>query len=138
MQLTQVTDTLYVQEKIIHRAPHGINVTGVWTPSPVYLIYREKVLYIMANIFQENAAWTFVKLSHRSLGGCNIYQDIFNHFIGPNNIDNLATAANLTLSKTIYEGYEKRWNFERYVNTPVRQNPVLQGLVQYIYSRIDK
>ena len=96
-----------VQEEMINRAPHGSMIAGAWTPSPVYLNNRQKVFDIMAKIFRENAAWTYVKPSQRSRDGRKAYHDIFNHFLGPNNVDNLATAAESTLTKTTYEG-EKR------------------------------
>ena len=103
-----------------------------------YTLSAERIYSASWPHFFEKAAWTYVKPSQWSCDGHKAYQDIFDHFIGPNNVDNLSTAAKLTLSKTTYERQKKQYNFEKYVNTHVHQNSVLEGVVQYGYSGIDE
>ena len=62
---------------------------------------------------------------------------MYNHYLGPNNVDNMAPMAERKLETTAYQGEKKRWDFERYVRQHVDQHSVLQGLTEHGYSGID-
>ena len=62
---------------------------------------------------------------------------LFDHYLGPNNTDNLASAAERKLETTTYTREGKRWNFEKYVRLHVEQHSILEGLVEHGYSGID-
>lgn len=38
------------------------------------------------------------------------------HYLGPNNVDSMATKAEQKLQLTVYNGKQRRRNFEKYVN----------------------
>ena len=62
---------------------------------------------------------------------------LFDHYLGPNNADNLASAAERKLETTTYTREGKHWNFEKYVQLHVEQHSIIEGLVEHGYSGID-
>jgi hypothetical protein len=68
--------------------------------------------------------------------GCT-YDLIFDHYIGPNNVGNIANATETKLSSTLYNGKKKRFTWETYVRIHTEQHSVLNGLKEYGCSGID-
>jgi hypothetical protein len=62
---------------------------------------------------------------------------LFDHFIGPNNVGNMTSAAETKLNGTLYNGEKKRLTWETYVRIHMEQHSVLNGLKDYGYARID-
>ncbi|KAI2495418.1 hypothetical protein MHU86_19093 [Fragilaria crotonensis] len=65
------------------------------------------------------------------------YLALWTHYLGPNNVDNMATQAEQKLQSTVYNGEQRRWDFEKYINVHKQQHSILEGLVEYGYSGID-
>jgi hypothetical protein len=126
------------QDEMIARAPHhSIDADGTKVPDPVYLVNREKVWEIIASITRDKDAWTYVRPAQKHRDGRAAYQNLFTHFLGPNNVDNMATLAEDKLKSTVYHGEQRRWDFQRYVNVHKQQHSVLEGLVEHGYAGID-
>lgn len=126
-----------IQEEMIARAPHFSIVAGVRVPDPTYLINREKVWEIIACITREQTSWTYVKPAQRTRDGRMAYKNLYTHFLGPNNVDNMVTMAEQKLTSTVYNGAQRRWDFERYVNVHKSQHSIMEGLVEHGYNGID-
>ena len=60
-----------------------------------------------------------------------------NHYLGENNVNNISSRAEPKLKDTSYSGEKRRWNFEKYIKTHVKQHAILTGLVEHRYSGID-
>jgi hypothetical protein len=126
------------QDEMIARAPHySIDADGHKIPDPVYLVNREKVWEIIASITRDKDAWTYVRPAQKHRDGRAAFHNLFTHFLGPNNVDNMATLAEDKLKSTVYHGEQRRWDFERYVNVHKQQHSVLEGLVEHGYAGID-
>lgn len=126
-------------DEMIRRAPHGMmNNVGEWIPDPVFIANREKVWDIIAQITRDQPCWTYVKPAQRTRDGRAAFLGLYNHFLGPNNVDNMASKAEKTLEATTYKGESRRWNFERYVNLQMQQHSILEGLVAHGYAGIDE
>ena len=121
--------------EMTERAPHT-DANGVHLP--VYLRDREKVWDLLARMCRQEECWTYIRSAQRARNGRAAYWQLYNHFLGPNNVDNMATEAETRLDKTIYTGEKKRWNFERYVRTHVEQHTILEGLTEFGYAGIDE
>ncbi|KAI2496193.1 hypothetical protein MHU86_18332 [Fragilaria crotonensis] len=65
------------------------------------------------------------------------FNGLYQHFLGPNNVDNMATQAEDKLKNTVYNGEQRRWDFERYVNVHKQQHSIMEGLVEHGYTGID-
>ena len=83
--------------------------------------------------------WTYVKSDQRTRDGRKSYRDLWDHFLGLDNVDNMASEAERILVATYYSGECKRLNFERYVKIKKDQHHILEGLKEHgyvgIYSR---
>ena len=122
-------------DEMIARAPHK-DVADAYLP--VYLSDRQKVWKLLADICRDTECWTYIKPAQRTRNGRLAFEKLYGHYLGPNNVDNMATAAEKKLATVRYDGEKKRWNFERYVRTQVDQHSILEGLVEYGYSGIDE
>jgi hypothetical protein len=123
------------QEEMIARAPI-VDENGNFTL--VYIADRTKVWELIATMCREQECWTYVKPAQRQRDGRKAYWDLFNHYLGRNNVGVMANAAENKLQNTSYNGEKKRWTFERYVRTHVEQHTILEGLREHGYSGIDE
>lgn len=127
-----------IQDEMIARAPHyTINAANVKVPDPTYLVNREKVWDIISKITREHSCWTYVKPAQRTRDGRMAFLNLHQHFLGPNNVDNMATLAEDKLKNTVYNGEQRRWDFERYVNVHKQQHSIMEGLIEHGYTGID-
>jgi hypothetical protein len=62
---------------------------------------------------------------------------LFDHFLGPNNVGNMASTADTKLTGTLYNGEKKRFTWETYLRIHTEKKSVLNGLKDYGYARID-
>jgi len=128
-----------VTDEMIGRASHGTpNAAGVWVDDPVYTQNKERVWDIIAQITREHPCWTYVKPAQRTRDGRAAYFGLYNHYLGPNNVDNMASMAEKRLAAATYKGETRRWDFERYVNVQKQQHTILEGLTAHGYAGIDE
>ena len=93
------------QDKMIARAPHFMpDNHGTRIPDPVYLVNREKVWDIISKITRYHSSWTYVKPAQRTRDSRLAFNALYQHFLGPNNVDNMATQAEDKLKSTVYNG----------------------------------
>jgi hypothetical protein len=127
-----------VQDAMIARARHfTTEADGTRLLDPVYTTNREKVYEIIAKITRDHTCWTYVKPAQRTRDGRLAYQGLYQHFLGPNNVDNMATMAEDKLKSTVYNGEQRRWDFEKYINVHKSQHSIMEGLVEHGYTGID-
>jgi hypothetical protein len=62
---------------------------------------------------------------------------LFDHFLGPKNVGNMASAAETKLTGTLYNGEKKRFTWEIYVRINLEQHSVLNQLKDCDYAGID-
>jgi hypothetical protein len=123
------------QEEMIARAPFWSSVVGTYEPS--YLTDRERVWELISALTRDHECWSYVKPAQRARDGRAAFRALFDHYLGPNNVDNSATEAERKLTATNYNGEKRRWNFERYVRVHVDQHQALNNLKAYGYAGID-
>ncbi|KAI2493979.1 hypothetical protein MHU86_20553 [Fragilaria crotonensis] len=137
-----------IQDQMIARAPHYVvntagvphyvvNTAGVRTLDPTYIINREKVWEIISRITRDLSCWTYVKPAQKTRDGRMAYNSLYLHYLGPNNVDNMAAMAEDKLKSTVYNGEQRRWDFEKYVNVHKQQHSIMEGLVEHGYTGID-
>ncbi|KAI2506147.1 hypothetical protein MHU86_8282 [Fragilaria crotonensis] len=76
-------------------------------------------------------------LGERKIPLAMAFLSLYQHFLGPNNVDNMATLAEDKLKNTVYNGEQRRWDFERYVNVHKQQHSIMEGLIEHGYTGID-
>jgi hypothetical protein len=117
-----------VDQEMTARAPH--------TGRP-FVNDRRKVWDIMSNICGKHSCFVYIKPALRTRNGRDAYMLLFDHFLGPNNVGNMAIEAETKLISTLYNGETKRFTWETYVRIHTEQHSFLNGLKDYGYAGID-
>ena len=76
---------------------------------------------------REHECWTYVCPAQRHRDGRLAYQGLKGHYLGFNNVDNMATKAERTIQAATYHGELRRWNFDRYVKLHVNNFNILKN-----------
>jgi hypothetical protein len=117
-----------VDQEMMARAPH----TGRY-----FVDDRRKVWDIMSNICGKHSCFLYIKPALWTRNGRDAYMLHFDHFLGPNNVGNMASEADTKLNGTLYNSEKKRFTWETYVRIHTEQHSVLNGLKYYGYAGID-
>jgi hypothetical protein len=117
-----------VDQEMTARVPH--------TGRP-FVNDRRKVWDIMSNLCGKHSYFVYIKPALRTRNGRDAYMLLFDHFLGPNNVGNIASEAETKLTSTLYNGEKKRFTSETYVMIHTEQHSVLNGLKDYRYTGID-
>ena len=128
-------------DELIGRAP--IRVGG--NPVPNFLADNIKVWELLSGLMRKHTCWTYVKPFQRARDGRGAFLALRDHYLGPNNVDNMASLAEKKLAMTTYTGERRtytgerrRWTFEKYVTLHKDQHSILEGLTEHGYAGIDK
>jgi len=62
---------------------------------------------------------------------------LYAHYLGPNNVGNMAGEAETVLNMVQYHGEKRQWNFEKYALMHLRQHLILEALMAHGYVGID-
>jgi hypothetical protein len=91
----------------------------------------------MANITRAHDFWTYAKPEQRTKNGRRAFLLLWDQFLGPNNVDNIASEAEAKLGSVSYTGERNKRTWEKYVQIHAAQHAVLNGITEYAYSDID-
>ena len=130
-------DTPY--DEMIARAPHTDAEPGEagGDPAPTFTVDNMQVFEMIASIARDHDCWTYVKPAQRRRDGRRAFLALWDHYLGPNNVDNMASNAERKLASTTYAGEKKRWNFEKYVKAHMDQHQIIESLVEHGHAGID-
>jgi len=115
-------------EEMIRRAPHD---------SEVFESDQNKVWEIISKTTKEADCWTYVKPAQRTQDGRAAFRMLYDHYLGANNVNNMASEAEFTQANGHYQGEKKRWSFEKLVRQQVDQHSILKGLKYHGHCGID-
>ena len=93
-------------EELIARAPHFDGAD----PPVLTRVYKDndiRVFNILSQIFRERECWTHVQHASRSRDGRSAHCGLKDHYLGPNNVDNLANSAKQKLQNNTYSGEQR-------------------------------
>jgi hypothetical protein len=110
------------------RAPH----TGL-----SFVDDRHTVWEILSNIYGKYSCFVYIKSALPTRNGRDAHILLFDHFLGPNNVGNMASDADIKLTGTLYNDGNKKFTWETCVQINTEQNSVLNGLKGYGYASID-
>ena len=86
-------------DQMIDRAPHFIPQVGANpTRHPTFIVDNKTVFDKLAEITRSYACWSYIKPVLRSCNGQAAYVMFCNHYLGPNNVDNMAALAEQNLN----------------------------------------
>jgi hypothetical protein len=75
-----------------------------------FQINSEEVFDGLTLVMREVAAWIYVKPLAKKSNGCGAITALYNHYLGPNNVNSQASAAEHVLNMTTYTGEMRHWN----------------------------
>jgi hypothetical protein len=102
-----------------------------------FLDDRRKVWDIMSNMCGKHSCFVYIKPALWTRNGWDAYMLLFDHYLVPNNVGNMASEAETKLIRTLYKGEKKRFTWETYVRIHTEQYSVINGLKNYGYAGID-
>jgi hypothetical protein len=91
-----------VDQEMTFRAPH----TG-----RAFVNDRRKVWDIMSNICGKHSCFVYINPALRNRNRWDAYMLLFDHFLGPNNVGNMTSAAEAKLSGILYNSENKRFTW---------------------------
>jgi len=109
--------------------------TGPFAPS--FIVDRAAVCEKLAEILLTNDAFTVIKATKKTRNGRLADQLLYAHYLGPNNVGNMAGEAETVLNRVQYHGKKRQWNFEKYALMHLRQHLILEALMAHGYVGID-
>ena len=62
---------------------------------------------------------------------------LWHNYLGPNNVDNMATRAERVLSTSVYHGQSSRYGIDQHILVHMAAHANLEGLMDYGYTGID-
>jgi hypothetical protein len=124
------------QDELIARAPHR-DVAGNHTE--LYNNDNHRVWTLLVELTRNHSCWTYIKGFARSRDGRSAFLKLREHYLGINNVNNMASKAEKTIAKLVYTKEGKRWNFEAYVSGHKEQHQILEQLeTDYGYKCMDE
>jgi hypothetical protein len=105
-----------VDQEMTAHAPHS---------GRAFMNDRRKVWDIMSSICGKHSCFVYIKPALHTNNGKDSYMLLFDDFVGPNNVGNIASAAETKLTDTLHNGENKRFTFEKYVWIHTEQHSVL-------------
>jgi hypothetical protein len=117
-----------VDQEMTARAPHA---------GRSFVNDTLKVWDIMSNICGKHSCFVYIKPALGTRNGRDAYMLLCDHSLRPNNVGNMASAAETKFTGTLYNGEKKRFTWETYVRIHNEQHSVLNGLKDYGYVGID-
>lgn len=128
------TDYSSSVKELIARAPIK-DADGTYVQD--YLADREMVWDKLSSLLRGNDCFSYMRSGQKNTDGRMAFLGLKDHYLGPNNVDNMAASAERILATTAYHGETRRWTFEKYVKLHVDQHHILEGLKEHGHAGID-
>jgi hypothetical protein len=114
------------REEMIACAPHKIDDKL----NAEFQINSGKVFDAVTLVMRETVARTYVKPLAKKCDGHGLITALYKHYLGLNNINNQASAAEYVLNMTTYTGEMHHWNFEKHATLHKKQHGILESLME--------
>ena len=100
-------------EQMIERAPHTITEpNGTIIKHPTFVTHNKMLFDKLSESTRDNECWSYIKPHARARNGRAAYMAFKNHYLGPNNIGNMAATAEHKLIDATYREEGRHWDFE--------------------------
>ena len=102
----------------------GPEVIGT-DPTDYFTTNIELIWDNMVAMFQVSDTCTYIKPAKKNCGGRLGFRIIYNHYLGPSNIDHMKSGAEKKLAKFTYTREKRNWTFEKYATLHKEQHNIL-------------
>ena len=114
----------------------ALGANGPFTAS--YLAGRAAVWAKLTAICAYSTAWAHCKVGKSQHNGRKGYLSLRDPYLGPNNVDLMASASEKILQNAVYHGEQNNNTFERCVRIQKAQHTILENLEEHGYKGIDE
>ena len=97
-----------------------------------------RVYDLLVGIFAETDSHVVLKPFKKQRNGRGAWRALFQHYLGPNNVDHLAAAAEKELDSHRYNGESRNYSLEQHILCHKKAHGVLDDLKDFGYSGIDE
>ena len=94
----------------------------------LFITNRALIWYKMVAIFQGSGVWTYLKPAKKHHDGRMGYNLIYNHYLGPRNINQMADGAEINLAQCTNTGGKRKWTFKKYATLHKEQHNILESI----------
>ena len=126
-----------MNEMACHALIGTVNPDGTVTYHPMSCMNNWLCFDKLAMWAHEYPCWMYIKPFAKARDGCKAWMALFNHYLGPNNVQNQAAQAERTLHALTYVKETQNFTSETYITKTMEQHVILEGLTEYGYQGID-
>ena len=98
---------------------------------------QNKVWRLLYSVFKDHAAFQYMKPYKRAQDGRAAFLALKSHYLGPNNVNNMATDLETQFEGLTYNQETRRWNFEKYAGKHVELFNTAEDLKEHGYAGLD-
>ena len=109
---------------------------GPFTDS--FITDRALIWENMVEIFKGSDTWKYLKPAKQHRVGRLRLRIVYNHYLGPKNINHMASGTEKKLSQYSYTGDKRSLTFEKYATLHKKQHNILKNLKDHGYTVIDQ
>ena len=102
-----------------------------------YVIDNRMVYDILDQICKDTDLYPYIKQHKPKRDGRGAFYAIHSRWVGPNHFNATASAAEMALQTSTYDGEKRAWNWEKYVACHVMYHIILTNLMEYRYQGLD-
>ena len=138
-----IDDKIIARHRIVDQsaAAVGVSVEVYEKDGPFGGIFRTnntRLYKLMTGIFAETDAHVVLKPYKKQRNGCGAWRALHQHYLGPNNVDHMAAAAEKELDSHRYNGESRNYSLEQHILTHLKAHAILEDLKEFGYNGIDE
>ena len=93
-----------------------------------YVKDRSHVWDLLVAIFSATETWTVIKTFKAKRNGCGAWLALWSYYLGPNNLDHMASEAEKSLASVHYNGESRNFTFNKFTMHMLKQHNIIKGL----------
>ena len=93
---------------------------------------------LLSNVLAETDANVVLKPYKKLRNGRGAWRALHQHYLGPNNVDHMAAAAEKELDGHRYNGESRNYSLEQHILTHLKAHAILEDLKEFGYHGIDE
>ena len=138
-----IDDKIIARHRIVDRSAAAAGMTAedhekVGPFAGTFRTDNTRVYDLLVGIFAETDSHVVLKLFKKQRNGRGAWRALFQHYLGPNNVDHLAAAAEKELESHRYNGESRNYSLEQHIISHKKAHGVLDDLKEFGYSGIDE
>ena len=106
----------------------GSDQKAVGPFSNLFITDRALIWDKIVIIFQGSDEWTYLKPAEKHCDLIMGYNLIYNHYLGPRNINQMADGAEINLAQCTNTGGKRKWTFKKYATLHKEQHNILDSI----------